>query len=92
MLKRVNWKEVPDNFNIIHFRWSPFSNGIRFKNLVSNQKRLVNHFEFHNELTNKSDMLRNLVEYCEENQTNAFDLTPATFFINFTSKTWDNDL
>lgn len=40
---------------------------------------MVNHFEFHKELSSKSNLLLNLQKYCEENKRFLFDIIPITF-------------
>ena len=47
---------------------------------------MVNHFEFHREITSKSGLLKNLKEICTENGLNLFDITPITFHINLIDK------
>ncbi len=40
---------------------------------------MLNHYEYHRELTTKSGMLKNLTEISEENGRNIFDFVPLTF-------------
>ena len=53
---------------------------------------MVNHFEFHREITSKSGLLKKLKEICTENGLNLFDITPITFHINLIDKNWEMEL
>lgn len=41
-------------------------------------KELVNHFEFHREISTKSGLVKNISRYV----SNPFEITPLTFIIN----------
>ena len=70
---------VTSNFN---FKWQPFSLGIRYDLLNTiGCKQVVNHFEFHSELTSKSGLFLNLQTYSEMNKENVFNYLPLTFLI-----------
>jgi len=71
---------VSTGFN---FKWMPFSFGMRFDllNSVPGIKQMVNHFEFHTELTEKSNLFINLQTYSEFSKENVFNFLPITFFI-----------
>lgn len=43
---------------------------------------MVNHFEYHFELSNKQHLIKNLIQYCESIKVNPFTLTPLTFIID----------
>lgn len=45
------------------------------------QKQLVNHFEFHAQLTEKSKLFKNLLQYAYKLKENVFDYIPVTFFM-----------
>ena len=65
--------------------WTPLSSQINFQNhskVEANQ--LVNHFEFHSELTNKANTFINLLKYCELNEIDLFTFYPLTIILNFT--------
>ena len=53
---------------------------------------MVNHFEFHREITTKSHLLTNLTQFCDKNGLNVFNLTPPTFLINLNEKIYENTL
>ena len=53
---------------------------------------MLNHYEYHRELTTKSGMLKNLTEICEDNGRNIFEFVPLTFIINLSDRNWEYDL
>lgn len=59
--------------------------GSSTKNLAVTQirpKHMVNHFEFHKELTRKDDLVSNLRTQLQYECENLFDYTPVTFQIS----------
>lgn len=78
------WQEVPLNTNIFNFKWHQNNRSYQYEklNLNSNFKQLVNHFEYHKEISSKTGLIKNLAYYCEQNKMNLFDLTPITFIID----------
>ena len=42
---------------------------------------MVNHLEFHKYLSEKSELLNWLQNYCEQIRANVFKITPLSFFI-----------
>ena len=82
---RTNWKEAQMNVtSLFNFKWQTSTFCIDFKNLSSVESipQIVNHFECHNSLSNKSNMFLNLFEYCENNNINIWKYVPLTVFIN----------
>ena len=60
------------------------SNNIRFERLKSGYNtQFVNHFEFHSELSNKSKLFLNLLDYCKRCEVDLDSIIPTTFVINF---------
>jgi hypothetical protein len=53
---------------------------------------VLNHFEFHNELSNKEYLLSNLTEYCEHTKKNVFEIVPLTFVLNLSDSQFDHNL
>lgn len=49
----------------------------------------MNHFEFHQELSNKEMLLKNLTDYCESNKLNVFDYVPVTYVLNVSDSNFD---
>ncbi len=86
------WKEVPNNNFMFHFKWKPVSCSLRFEQLSFGQKQMVNHFEFHQEITTKDLLFRNLLAYAELNKINIFDYVPLTFVVDVDSHTYSPDL
>jgi len=86
------WKEVPNTNFMYHFKWMPFLKGLNYKQLSFCQKQMVNHFEFHYEITTKDLLFKNLIAYAELNKINVFDYVPLTFVIDVDSQTYTNDL
>ena len=85
---RTNWKEAQMNVtSLFNFKWQTSTFCIDFKNLSSVESipQIVNHFECHNSLSNKSNMFLNLFEYCENNNINIWKYVPLTVFINPTN-------
>ena len=82
---RINWKEAQMNVtSLFNFKWQASTFCIDYKNLSSVESipQIVNHFECHNTITNKSNMFLNLFEYCENNNINIWKYVPLTVFIN----------
>ena len=85
------WKEVPNNNFMYHFKWMPFSYGYRFTQLSYSQRQIVNHFQYHAEITTKDLLFKNLNAYAELNKINIFDYVPLTFIVNVDSQTYSPD-
>ena len=82
---RINWKEAQMNVtSLYNFKWQTSTICIDYKNLSSVESipQIVNHFEYHNSISNKSNMFLNLFEYCENNNINIWKYVPFTVFIN----------
>ena len=82
---RINWKEAQMNVtSLFNFKWQPSTFCIDYKNLSSVESipQIVNHFECHSAISNKSNMFLNLFEYCESNNINIWKYIPFTVFIN----------
>ena len=85
--RRKHWSEGKPSSPSIQFSWHPTSHTVRFDRLVPYQSlQIVNHFEYHWELTNKLHLFRNCKFYCEQNQLNVMDFIPMTFSLDFESK------
>ena len=82
---RINWKEAQMNVtSLFNFKWQTSTLCIDYKNLSSIESipQIVNHFEYHNTISNKSNLFLNLFEYCENNNINIWKYVPFTVFIN----------
>ena len=82
---RPNWEKINDkkpvnNSNLI---WSELSQEINF---ISHQEvahsQIINHFEYHNNVSNKKDLFINLLKYCEYNNIDLFTFFPLTIIFN----------
>jgi len=68
MNHRINWKECSSNVTTLYnFKWQQNNIGIDFASLskMSTIKQIVNHFEFHSSISNKCNLLINMMRYCE---------------------------
>ena len=64
--KRPWFKETDKPIGKIDFYWQQSSKGLPFDRMNSKESRLmVNHFEFHREISTKIGLIRNLQHYCE---------------------------
>lgn len=84
------WREVPSASHTFNFKWMPFLN-IRLNQLSLHQKQIVNHFEFHGEVTTKDLLFKNLMAYSELNKINVFDYVPMTFVMDVDARTYSWD-
>ena len=84
------WLETTPNDPHFHFRWQPVSYGIKFESVGKEigsdihpcQKQIVNHFEGHSCITEKSKLFINLRNYVSDKlNENVFDFIPLTFFV-----------
>ena len=82
---RINWKEAQMNVtSLFNFKWQCSTSCIDYNRLSSVESipQMVNHFEFHTSISNKSNMFLNLFQYCESNNINIWKYVPLTIFIN----------
>ena len=73
------------------FKWMPVMKGILFDQLSYTQKQIINHFEYHTELSTKDLLFKNLTNYAELNKLNVFDYLPLTFVVNVDLQTYSPD-
>ena len=82
---RINWKEAQMNVtSLFNFKWQTSTSCIDYNRLSSVESipQMVNHFEYHNCISNKSNMFLNLFQYCESNNINIWKYVPLTIFIS----------
>ena len=81
---RDNWDMIdPSKSQIANLIWTPLSCQINFaQHSLSEITQYVNHFEFHNELTNKANTFINLFRYCEFNDIDLFSFYPLTIILS----------
>lgn len=94
LLQKPGWEQGSfSKSNLANFIWHPDSSQIRFDRLLPyNYPQMVNHFEFHNELSNKRNLYMNLLEHCKVNKLEITDITPKTFVIEFNYKFLNSQL
>eukprot|EP01016_Furgasonia_blochmanni_P056509 TRINITY_DN9650_c0_g2_i1.p1 TRINITY_DN9650_c0_g2~~TRINITY_DN9650_c0_g2_i1.p1 ORF type:complete len:722 (-),score=158.27 TRINITY_DN9650_c0_g2_i1:154-2238(-) len=96
LLRRPWWREVPYKAGeeTCQFMWQPTSKQIKFDRLrpQNAQKQMVNHYEFHREISMKNKLIKNLQVYCEMTQTPLHELTPTTFIIELENDSYESDL
>ena len=78
------WEEVPTTAVAFNFKWLQNNKTYNYEKLTNNNgvKQLVNHFEFHKEISSKAGLIKNLSFYCEQNKMNMFEMTPITFILD----------
>ena len=80
------WTEMQNNQQShFHFRWAPVSRAINFDRLSHNFGQMVNHFEYHAEITTKNELFKNLKAFYDEKQQNAFHTLPLTFYLKIST-------
>ena len=96
---RENWQLAPESYkyNEINLIWAPLSCQIKYNELYqennsnnnnSNIETLINHYEFHTQISNKLKMFKNLMIYCEENHLDLFSYVPLTILIEYQSSSF----
>mmetsp|Transcript_13777 Transcript_13777/g.11730 ORF Transcript_13777/g.11730 Transcript_13777/m.11730 type:complete len:120 (-) Transcript_13777:882-1241(-) len=62
MKKRYWFKETYEHNTLFNFAWQPTNRGIYFERLTASRtsKQVVNHFEFHREISTKISLIKNL--------------------------------
>jgi len=85
---RINWKsedKKEEEEDKVSFIWAPLSSQINFQDLGYEPQSniMVNHFEFHNELSNKINMFTNMMIYCENKNLNVLNFLPLTIIIQY---------
>jgi hypothetical protein len=81
---RDNWDAVDSSQSqCANLIWTPLSCQINYtQHSLSEITQYVNHFEFHNELTNKANTFINLFRYCEFNDIDLFSFYPLTIILS----------
>jgi hypothetical protein len=87
------WVEMGNNqLNHFHFRWAPVSKGINFERLSYNFVQMANHVEGHHEVTTKNELFKNVKNFMDDRNLNAFNVMPITFYIKVTNDKQDGSL
>ena len=86
LLTRPNWEKTsePENLVTCNLIWTELSHEMNFSiHGEIDYSQVVNHFEFHNEISNKKNLFINLLRYCEYNRINLFSFYPLTIILYF---------
>lgn len=77
-----NWEEIDkDNYSYASFIWTPLSYEIDYT-LAAKVNQIVNHFEYHSEISNKMRLFANLLRYCDlQKKIDLFSFFPLTIVI-----------
>ena len=70
------WREAKEIKGIINFKWQQNTREFKYERMTANAlyKQIVNHFEFHREISTKAGLVKNLKSYCQ---------VKNLFFLNF---------
>ena len=86
LLTRPNWEKISNENSVVlcNLIWAELSQQINFSlHGEASLSQIINHFECHNELSNKKNLFVNLLRYCEYNSINLFSFFPLTISLNF---------
>lgn len=92
--KRDQWVEGYQSItSTVNFIWHPLSSGIKFDRLKSFLPiQIVNHFEFHSEISNKVNLYRNLSKYCKKSGIPIHSFVPQTFIFETKIQTYKKSI
>ena len=93
LLTRPCWRKIKNNNNTIkcNFIWTELSQEINFpSHNDASLAQIINHFENHNEISNKKNLFINLLKYCVYNRIDLFSFFPFTIILSF-NKEYFND-
>ena len=86
LLTRPNWIKIKNENDILscNLIWTELSQQINFSlHGEVSLLQIINHFECHNEISNKKKLFENLIRYCEYNKLNLFSFFPFTIILDF---------
>ena len=86
LLTRPNWEKIKNKNNLIscNLIWTECSQQLNFSlHGEASLSQLINHFECHNEISNKKNLFINLLRYCEYNNIDLFSFFPLTISLDF---------
>ena len=55
-------------------------------------KKMVNHFEFHDQISEKDNLFFNMQRLCENAKKNVFELLPITFSVDLDNKNYIDEI
>ena len=70
--KRDHWEETTSANTLFNFKWIQDNKGYHYERVIPDAvcRQLLNHFEFHKEISTKSGLIENLAQYCDVNYLN----------------------
>ena len=84
---RKNWQEIKNDYDNqnFNFKWQQNIKNIFYNTLSKNcgYKQMVNHFEFHNVITNKANLFYHMMKYAELLDENVFKYIPFTILFEY---------
>ena len=84
---RINWQEIKNDYDNqnFNFKWQQNIKNIYYNTLskACGYKQMVNHFEFHNLLTNKANLFYNMMKFAELLDENVFKYIPFTILFEY---------
>ena len=86
LITRPSWEKISNSKNLYccNLIWTELSQEIDYSmHGEISLSQIINHFEFHNEISNKKNLFVNLIRYCEYNRLNLFSFYPLTIIIDF---------
>lgn len=87
------WVEMENNTQShFHFKWVPLSRGVNFERLSHSFMQMANHIEGHHEVSTKNELFKNVKDYFDERNLNAFNVMPITFYIKVPTERADESL
>ena len=85
-----------ENNPLPNFIWSHSSSKLDFsefsKYRAAHIKKMTNHFEYHNEISNKMNLFLNMMIYCESFNLDLFSMLPLTFPIRYESQNYIHEI
>ena len=85
-----------ENNPLPNFIWSHSSTKLDFsefsKYRAAHIKKMTNHFEYHNEISNKMNLFLNMMIYCESFNLDLFSMLPLTFPIRYESQNYIHEI
>ena len=86
LITRPNWIKIKNENDVLscNLIWTELSQQINFS--LHGEVcllQIINHFECHNEISNKKNLFENLIRYCEYNKLNLFSFFPLTIILDF---------
>jgi hypothetical protein len=92
MAQRKRWVQSDKPMVSTNLRWTQSSKSLRFELLNHAGKKAYNHLEFHEELTTKNGLLRNMRRLCAARGSRVYERVPVSFEVSLGSGNQDTEL